>query len=67
MRMSVSLDRQLLEDAQYLTGKKTKKEVLEEALKELIRKKRREEALKHAGKIEMDITLEDLLELRKTG
>ncbi len=67
MRMSVSLDRELLEEAQRLTSKKTKKEVLEDALRELIRKKRREDAVKHAGKIEMDITLKELLKLRETG
>jgi len=67
MRMSVSLDKKLLEEAQHLASKKTKKEVLEEALRELIRKKRREEAIKHAGSIEMDITLEELLKMRKTG
>lgn len=67
MRMSVSLDRGLLEEAQRLTSKKTKKEVLEDALRELIRKKRREDAVKHAGKIEIDITLKELLRLRETG
>ena len=33
--------------------------------KEFVRKKRREEALKHAGKIEMDMTVEDLIKMRK--
>ncbi len=67
MRMSVSLDRELLEEAQHLTSKKTKKEVLEDALRELIRKKRREDAVKHAGKIEIDITLKQLLKMRDIG
>jgi len=67
MRMSISLERELLEEAQKLLKKKTKKEVIEEALRELIRKKRREEAIKHAGKIKIDITHDELLALRKQG
>jgi hypothetical protein len=39
--------------------------VIEEALREFVRKKRREEALKHAGKIDMDIDLEDLIKMRE--
>lgn len=65
MRMSVTLDEELLNEAQKVSGKKTKREIIEEALKEFVRKKRREEALKHAGKIEMDMTVEDLIKMRK--
>ena len=65
--MTVTLDKELLEEARSFLGKKTKKEVIEEALKELVRRKRREEAIKHAGKIEMDIDLEELLKMREEG
>lgn len=67
MRMSVTLDEELLEEAQEVSGKKIKREVIEEALKELIRKKRREEAIKHAGTIQVDMTLEELLKMREKG
>jgi len=67
MRMSVTLDEKLLEEAQEVSGKKIKREVIEEALKELIRKKRREEAIKHAGTIQVDMTLEKLLKMREKG
>ncbi|NOX20372.1 MAG: type II toxin-antitoxin system VapB family antitoxin [Nitrospirae bacterium] len=67
MRMTVTLDKSLLEEAQTLLGKKTKKEVIEVALKELIRKKRREQAIEHAGKIKIDITVDELLKLRQQG
>lgn len=67
MRMSVTLDEKLLEEAQEVSGKKIKREVIEEALKELIRKKRREEAIKHAGTIQVDMTLEKLLKIREKG
>lgn len=67
MRMTVTLDKGLLEEAQTLIGKKTKKEVIEVALKELIRKKRREQAIEHAGKVKIDITVDELLKLRQQG
>ena len=67
MRMTISLQKELLEKAQRLLKKKNKKEVIEDTLRELIRKKRREEAIKHAGKVEINITLDELLSLRGQG
>ncbi len=67
MMMSVTLDKRLLEEAQSILCKKTKREVIEEALRELVRKKRREEAIEHAGKIDMDIDLEELMKIREEG
>ena len=67
MRMTISLQKELLEEAQSLLKKKNKKEVIEDTLRELIRKKRREEAIKHAGKVEIDITLDELFSLRGQG
>lgn len=67
MRMSITLDKELLEEARSVLGKKTKKEVIEEALKELVRRKRREEAIEHAGKIDMDIDLTELIKMRGKG
>ncbi len=65
MRMTITVDKELLEEAQALLGKKIKKQVIEEALRELVRKKRREQAIEHAGKIKIDITVDELLKLRK--
>ena len=67
MRLSVTLDKELLEEAQSILGDKTKREVIEVALKELIRKKRREEAIEHAGKIDMEMDLKELLKIREEG
>ncbi len=67
MRMTITVDKDLLEEAQTLLGKKVKKQVIEEALRELVRKKRREQAIEHAGKIKIDITVDELLKLRKEG
>ena len=63
--MSVTLDKRLLDEALVVLGKKTKREVIEVALKELVRKKRREKAMEHDGKIDMDIDLEELLKMRE--
>lgn len=67
MRMSITLDKELLEEAQKLGASKTKKAVIEKALKEFIRKKRREKALEHAGNVQIDLTLEELLRQREEG
>jgi metal-responsive CopG/Arc/MetJ family transcriptional regulator len=67
MRMSVTLDKELLEEAQHLVKKKTKREVIEEALRELIKNRKRQDAIQYAGKVEMDITLRQLLKMRREG
>lgn len=63
--MSVTLDEKLLEEAQKASGKRIKREVIEEALKELIRKKMRQEAIKHGGTIKIDLSIEDLMKMRE--
>ena len=67
MRMSITVDKELLEEAQSILGKKTKKDVIEEALRELVRRKRREEAIGHAGKIDIDIDINELMIMRGKG
>ena len=64
MRMTVTLDRSLLEDAQKFTGIKIKRKVMEEGLQELIRKYKKLEAIKHAGSIEIKLSLKELKKLR---
>ena len=65
MRMSITVDKELLEEAQSILGKKTKKDVIEEALRELVRRKRREEAIDHAGKIDIDLDINELMIMRE--
>ena len=55
----------LLEEAKKLTRLKTKKEVVNLSLKELIRKKRREELADLFGSSIVDIILKDLEKLRE--
>lgn len=61
-RTNVVLDDKLVEEALNLTHLKTKKEVVNYALKELVRKMKRKDLLKFEGKVEWE---GDLTEMRK--
>ncbi len=52
MRTNIEIDDKLIEEALQLTGLKTKRAVVEEGLKTLIRIKRQREILKLAGKVQ---------------
>jgi Arc/MetJ family transcription regulator len=52
MRTNIEIDDNLIKEAQQLTGLKTKRAVVEEGLKTLIRIKRQREILKLAGKVQ---------------
>ena len=52
MRTNIEIDDKLMEEAQRLTGLKTKREVVEEGLKTLVRLKRQMKILELGGKIE---------------
>lgn len=60
MRFTVVVEPALIEEAKRVSGAKTKKEAIEMALKEMIRRRRLEDAAAHAGRIEMALTLEEL-------
>ncbi|MCK4617473.1 type II toxin-antitoxin system VapB family antitoxin [Candidatus Aerophobetes bacterium] len=65
MRSTIDIDERLFEEAKKLTRLKTKKAVVNLSLKELIRKKRREELADLFGSSVVDITLKDLEKLRE--
>ena len=52
MRTNIEIDDVLLEEAQRLTGLKTKRAVVEKGLEMLIRLKRQEQMLDLGGKVE---------------
>lgn len=60
MRFTVVVEPALIEEAKRVSGAKTKKEAIEMALKEMIRRRRLEDAAAHAGRIEMALTLKEL-------
>jgi len=65
MRTTLTIDENLLDEAKALSGAKTKKEAIEKALKEFIRRKKSMKLLDLEGKIELSYTVEDLLGRRK--
>lgn len=65
MRSTIDIDEKLLKEAQKITGAKTKKELVNLSLRELIRKKRKEHLISLFGSSVLDIGLEDVEKLRK--
>lgn len=64
-RMTVAIDEELLEEARRLSGAKTKREAIEIALRQLVRRLRKQEISNHAGTIELALTQEKLRQLRE--
>ncbi len=65
MRFTIDIDETLFEEAKRLTGAKTKKDLVDLSLRELIRKKRREHLASLFGSAAVDITLEDVERMRE--
>ncbi len=65
MRATIDIDDKLMEEAKKLTSVKTKKELINLSLRELIRKKRIEHLLSLYGTSPIDITLKDVERFRK--
>ena len=65
MRSTIDIDEKLLREAQKITGVKTKKELVNLSLGELIKKKRKEHLISLFGSSVLDIGLEDVEKLRK--
>ncbi len=64
MRINVVIDEKIIEKAKKYTGLKTKKEVINYALKELIKRKERKEILKLAGELHWEGDLNEMREGR---
>jgi len=64
MRTNIEIDDQLMEEAQRLSGLKTKKAVIHEGLQALIRQKKRLKILDLAGKVEWVGNLDEMREGR---
>jgi len=65
MRSTIDIDEKLLQEAQKITGARTKKELINLSLKELIGKKRREHLISLFGSSALDISLKDVEKMRK--
>lgn len=66
-RFTIVVDPELLKEAMRLTGKKRKREVIELALRELVRKHRLSELRELAGSGLVDWTPEELSSWRETA
>jgi len=64
MKTTVVLDDELLSEAIEAIHARSKKEAIEAGLKELVRKKNREALISELGTYDLDVTLEELEELR---
>jgi len=60
MRTNIVLDDKLVEEGKRLTGVKTKRELVNLALRELIERRRRKNLLKFEGKIEWEGNLNEI-------
>lgn len=67
MRLTITVNPDLLADAQRLTGAKTKREAIELALREVTSRRRREQIIAHGGTVELALSVDDLLALRAQG
>jgi Arc/MetJ family transcription regulator len=64
MRMSITVEKELVERAMSVLGASTKTEAIRLALEEAIRHARLEQVLARAGKVEFAGDVEELLRLR---
>ena len=64
MRTNIELDEKLVEEAMKLTDSRTKKELVNYALKELVRKKKRKNLLEKEGNVEWSGSLEKMRKSR---
>ncbi len=65
MRTTLFIKEELLEEAKKISGAKTKKETVERALEELVRRKKAEKLIELEGKIDLSFTLSEFLKRRK--
>jgi Arc/MetJ family transcription regulator len=52
MRTNIEIDNELMEEALKVTGSRTKREVVDLALRELVQRRRRKDLLDLVGKVE---------------
>jgi Arc/MetJ family transcription regulator len=65
MRTTLAVNKALLEEVKVLSGVKTKKEAVEKALEEFIRRRKAKKLLDLEGKIELSFTLHEFIEKRR--
>ncbi len=65
MRTTLAIKEKLLEEVKALSGAKTKKEAVEKALEEFIKRRKSKKLIDLEGKVELSFTLEEFIERRR--
>jgi Arc/MetJ family transcription regulator len=65
MRTTLAINEKLLDEAKELSGARTKKEAVEIALDEFVRRRKARKLLDLEGKVELSFTLKEFLNRRK--
>jgi Arc/MetJ family transcription regulator len=65
MRTTLAINEDLLNEVKLLSGAKTKKDAVEKALVDFIRRKKAKKLLQLEGKIELSFTQKELVERRR--
>ena len=63
-RLTATLDDKLLDEAQSVLSTRTKRETIEVALREVVRREKMRRALKNKGKFDLGFSREDILRRR---
>ncbi len=67
MRSTIDIDERVLAEAMKVANVRTKKELIDLSLKELVRQKRRERLQAKLGKLSLDLSVVQLEKMRKDG
>jgi Arc/MetJ family transcription regulator len=65
MRTTLAIKEELLNEVKTLSGAKTKKDAVEKALQEFIRRRKAKKLLDLEGKVELSFTAKELIERRR--
>lgn len=65
MRTTLAIKEELLDEVKALSGAKTKKEAVEKALEEFIKRRKSKKLIDLEGRIELSFTLEEFIERRR--
>ena len=65
MRTTLAIKEKLLEEVKASSGVKTKKEAVEMALEEFIKRRKAKKMVELEGKIELSLTLDEFIEQRR--
>ena len=65
MRTTLAIKEELLNEVKVLSGAKTKKDAVERALEEFVKRRKAKKLLELEGRIELSFTKEDLVARRR--